>query len=72
MWWRACLVFAEQSIDLFMHAGQPTELHLVAEVDHFMLAENNTVVQAVFKSWLDKYFPVSAPVSASVAAHKAA
>ena len=47
----------EQSIDLFAHAGQPTELHLVAEVDHFMLAENNTVVQAVLKSWLDKYFP---------------
>lgn len=52
----------EQSIDLFMHAGQPTELHLVAEVDHFMLAENNTVVQAVLKSWLDKYFSVSAAV----------
>src|SRR5207247_995711 len=24
----------EQSIDLFMRAGQPTDLHLVAEVDH--------------------------------------
>lgn len=51
----------EQSIDLFAHAGQPTELHLVAEVDHFMLAENNTVVQAVLKSWLEKYFPSTPP-----------
>ena len=32
----------EQSIDLFRHAGQPTDLHLVAGVDHFVLAESNT------------------------------
>ena len=48
----------EQSIDLFAHAGQPTELHLMAEVDHFMLGENNPVVHAVLNSWLGKYFPV--------------
>ena len=48
----------EQSIDLFSHAGQPTELHLMAEVDHFMLGENNPVVHAVLNSWLGKYFPV--------------
>lgn len=48
----------EQSIDLFAHAGQPTELHLMAQVDHFMLGENNPVVQAVLNSWLGKYFPV--------------
>src|SRR5204862_1864461 len=34
----------EQSIDLFRHAGQPTDLHLVAGVDHFVLAEGNTLV----------------------------
>ena len=47
----------EQSIDLFERAGQPTELHLMAQVDHFMLGENNPVVRAVLKAWLDKYFP---------------
>lgn len=47
----------EQSIDLFAHAGQPTELHLMAQVDHFMLGENNPVVHAVLNSWLGKYFP---------------
>ena len=46
----------EQSIDLFRHAGQPTDLHLVAGVDHFMLAENNVLVIQLVRSWLDKYF----------------
>ena len=48
----------QQSIDLFQHAGQPTELHLMAEVDHFMLGEHNPVVHAVLTSWLNKYFPL--------------
>ena len=46
----------EQSIDLFAHAGQPTDLHLVADVDHFMLAEGNLLSQAILKHWLDKHF----------------
>ena len=32
----------EQSVGLFEHAGQPTELHLFADTDHFMFAEGNT------------------------------
>jgi alpha/beta superfamily hydrolase len=48
----------EQSVDLFLRAGQPTELHLMAEVDHFMLSENNRIVHAVLSNWLDKYFPL--------------
>lgn len=48
----------EQSIELFRHAGEPTDLHLFAEVDHFMLAENNAVVQALLRSWLEKYLPI--------------
>jgi alpha/beta superfamily hydrolase len=48
----------EQSVDLFLRAGQPTELHLMAEVDHFMLSENNHIVHAVLSNWLAKYFPV--------------
>jgi alpha/beta superfamily hydrolase len=50
----------EQSIDLFAHAGQPTDLHLVADVDHFMLAEGNVLSQAILKLWLDKHFPLQA------------
>ena len=47
----------EQSIDLFVHAGQPTDLHLVASVDHFVLAEDNTLVVTLVRNWLQKYFP---------------
>lgn len=49
----------QQSIDLFQHAGQPSELHLMAEVDHFMLGEHNPVVHGVLTSWLNKYFPLN-------------
>ena len=32
----------EQSIELFKRAGQPTELHLISDADHFMFGEGNT------------------------------
>ena len=47
----------EQSISMFARAGQPAELHLFAETDHFMLAESNTRVRAVLTDWLGKYLP---------------
>jgi len=47
----------EQSVDLFHHAGQPTDLHLVADVDHFMLGEGNPLVVDLVRSWLAKYLP---------------
>ena len=47
----------EQSVALFGKAGQPCDLHLFAETDHFMFAENNTRVRETVKSWLDKFFP---------------
>jgi hypothetical protein len=50
----------EQSIDLFLHAGQPTDLHLVANVDHFVLAEGNTLVINLVRNWLEKYLPLPA------------
>jgi alpha-beta hydrolase superfamily lysophospholipase len=50
----------EQSISLFEHAGQPTELHLFADTDHFMFAEGNTRVHRVVENWLANYFPSSA------------
>jgi uncharacterized protein len=48
----------EQSIDLFVRAGQPTDLHLVADVDHFMFSEANALVIALVRHWLAKHFPV--------------
>ena len=48
----------EQSIDLFRHAGQPTDLYLVANTDHFMLAESNALVASVVGSWLKKHLPL--------------
>lgn len=55
----------EQSIGLFQHAGQPTELHLFADTDHFMFAESNTRVRRIVQDWLAEYFPVRATVAAA-------
>ncbi len=49
----------EQSVELFKRAGQPTDLHLFAETDHFMFAESNTRVRTVILDWLARYFPVT-------------
>ena len=48
----------EQSIEMFKRAGQPTDLHLLADVDHFMFGEENPRVITILKDWLEKYFPV--------------
>ncbi len=47
----------EQSVELFERAGRPTDLHLIADVDHFMFSEGNTLVVNLVRNWLDKYFP---------------
>lgn len=47
----------EQSIELFARAGKPADLHLMADVDHFMFSEGNTLVLNLVRNWLDKYFP---------------
>jgi uncharacterized protein len=47
----------EQSIALFQKAGMPVDLHLFAETDHFMFAEENVRVREIVKSWLDRFFP---------------
>ncbi len=54
----------EQSIGLFRHAGQPTELHLFADTDHFMFAESNTRVRRIVQDWLADYFPAGATAAA--------
>ncbi|MPZ56494.1 MAG: alpha/beta fold hydrolase [Rhizobiales bacterium] len=47
----------EQSVELFSRAGQPCDLHLFAETDHFMFAEENHRVHTVVTEWLAKFFP---------------
>lgn len=48
----------EQSVELFKRAGQPTDLHLFAETDHFMFSEQNVRVRRVLTDWLEQFFPV--------------
>ena len=50
----------EQSVDLFNAARQPVDLHLFAEVDHFLLSEGNPLVINLTRNWLEKYFPAQA------------
>ena len=49
----------EQSIGLFEHARQPTDLILLADVDHFPFSVENTRPRQVLKMWLDQYLPVT-------------
>lgn len=48
----------EESIELFRRAKQPTELHLLSEVDHFMFGEENSRVTRIVSDWLGRYLPV--------------
>jgi pimeloyl-ACP methyl ester carboxylesterase len=50
----------EQSIELFKRAGQPTELHLISDADHFMFGEGNRRVWDLLRAWLENYFPAAA------------
>ncbi len=46
----------EQSIEMFKRAGQPTDLILLSDVDHFTFGENNPRVRAIVGDWLGRYF----------------
>ncbi len=48
----------DQSIELFRRSQQPTELHILTDVDHFLLGEKNPRVRETLKSWLGRYCPV--------------
>ena len=54
----------EQSVEMFKRAGQPADLHLTADTDHFMMAESNTRVINIISDWLAKYFPADATTDA--------
>jgi hypothetical protein len=49
----------EQSVEMFKRAGQPSELHLFAGLDHFLFAEKSTRVWTMMRGWLEAYFPAS-------------
>ena len=61
----------EQSIELFKRAGQPTELHLISNADHFMFGVGNTRVWDLLRGWLGEYFPAvtAIPKRAAQLAH---
>jgi alpha-beta hydrolase superfamily lysophospholipase len=46
-----------ESIEMFKKAGQPTELHLLSDVDHFTFNEENPRLTNIVREWLEKYFP---------------
>ena len=48
----------EQSIDLFQRAGQPTSLHLIPDVDHFLFSEESPLVADIVRRWLERYLPL--------------
>nr|WP_316644355.1 alpha/beta fold hydrolase [uncultured Roseateles sp.] len=48
----------EQSIEIFRHARMPADLHLVANIDHFIFSDDNTMVLNIVRDWLAKYLPV--------------
>jgi pimeloyl-ACP methyl ester carboxylesterase len=58
----------EQSIEMFKRAGQPGELHLISDADHFMFGESNTRVWDLLRGWLADYFPATATTTRKVAA----
>jgi pimeloyl-ACP methyl ester carboxylesterase len=58
----------EQSIELFKRAGQPAELHLISDADHFMFGEGNVRVWDLVRNWLNDYFPAAAAVKQRAAA----
>lgn len=50
----------EQSLELFRRAGAPTELYLMADIDHFPFSKANPRARAVLMSWLNKFVPLEA------------
>lgn len=50
----------QESVELFLRARQPAELHLFAELDHFMSAESPSRVDQLIDGWLERFFPANA------------
>ena len=50
----------ELSLELSRRAGQPCELHLFAEIDHFTMFDDARV-RGVVRPWLEHFFPAQPP-----------
>lgn len=50
----------EQSVAMFQHAGRPTELILLADIDHFPFSDDSPRTAVILRGWLDAYFPAKA------------
>jgi dipeptidyl aminopeptidase/acylaminoacyl peptidase len=53
-----------QSIELFRHAGMPTDLHLFAGIDHFIFSDDNTMALNLIRDWMHKHLPARAEAAA--------
>ena len=47
---------SELSVELFRRAGQPADLHLFADIDHFTMYDDRRV-RTVVQPWLEHFFP---------------
>jgi fermentation-respiration switch protein FrsA (DUF1100 family) len=54
----------EQSLELFRRSGAPTELYLMADIDHFPFSKANPRARAVLMSWLNKFVPLETGAAA--------
>jgi pimeloyl-ACP methyl ester carboxylesterase len=50
---------SEQSIELFRRAKAPVDLHLFANIDHFIFSDDNKIVLDLLQGWLHKHLPVT-------------
>lgn len=47
-----------ESVEMFLRANMPTELHLFVDLDHFLRADSDSRVTQLLEGWLARYFPV--------------
>ena len=59
----------QPSIDMFSKAKMPTDLHLVAGIDHFIFSDDSTLTLNLVQSWLNKFFPLQNKAEAPTGAH---
>ena len=50
-----------ESIELFLRAGQPAELHLLVDIDHFVEVDKPSRLSTILGGWLDRHFPAELP-----------
>jgi pimeloyl-ACP methyl ester carboxylesterase len=48
---------ASESIELFLRSGEPAELHVLEEIDHFALSDEAPRLTSLVQGWLARYFP---------------